>query len=320
MDLEAELLKSISVDELELKVKEKVRSFHGFLTRDVALRLIAKERGLLKQEDREYELAAIPKGEKKISFKASVKRIWPVAEYSSGKRSRVVEVGDGSGTRPLVLWNDDVELAGSLRLNDRIAVSGAYEKGGELHLGYSGRLEVTEKAGFVPLSELKDNETAHVRGFIAEMEGPDEFVRSGRAERGFSFILSDGLDERRCVIFEGLDRAEKLRKGDEVIIEGARISYGNIELGSGSRIRSRRASEMLLGTIRKLDCEGERLVVGTEDREVAFDRENGLRFLGVSVADDITLATVVSLKKDSVLNTRIAVRLDVKDGRIAVRC
>ncbi len=310
MDLEAELLKSVPSDELELKVKEKVRSFHGFLTRDVALRLIAKERGLLRQEDRAYELAAIPKGEKKVAFRAEVRKIWPAAEYSSGKRSRVVEVGDGTGVRPLVLWNEDVELAGTLRLKDRIAVSGAYEKGGELHLGYSGKIEVTEKAGFVPLAELKDNETAHVRGFIAEIEGPDEFVLSGKAQRGFSFILSDGKTERRCVIFQGLDRADKLRKGDEVIIENADISYGNIQLGSGSRIRSRRASEMLLGTVKRMECDGERLIVGTEEREVSFDREGGLRFLGVSVADDIALSTVVSLKKDSVLNTRIAVRLD----------
>jgi hypothetical protein len=155
---------------------------------------------------------------------------------------------------------------------------------------------------------------------VAEIEGVDEFIRDGRAERGFSFMVSDGKSERRCVIFAGADRAERLRKGDEVIIEGARIRNGNIELDGETRLLSRRASEMLLGTVTKLESQGERLIIEADGRALTLDRENGLRLLGLYVAEDIALSTVVSLKKDSVLNTRIAVKIEVKDGQIVVRC
>ena len=45
MDLEAELLKSLPKEELESQITERIKSFQGLLTRDVALRLIAKEKG-----------------------------------------------------------------------------------------------------------------------------------------------------------------------------------------------------------------------------------------------------------------------------------
>lgn len=220
MELEPELLKSLSRDALEKEVADRISSFHGLLTREVALRLIAKEMGLLKDEEREYALADIPKGARKIRFSATVRKVWPVATYSSGKRSRVVEVTDAGSSAPegrmpaaahetvmpLVLWNDDVELADGLRTRDRISVRGAYEKGGELHLGYSGALEVSHKAAFSDLGSLEEGQEVHVRGFITAMEGHGSFVRGGRTVKGFAFTLSDGSNERRCVMLEGLGR------------------------------------------------------------------------------------------------------------------
>ncbi|MEW6035649.1 MAG: hypothetical protein AB1529_03480 [Candidatus Micrarchaeota archaeon] len=319
MDLEAELLKSVQKGELEALVAERIKSFHGFLTREVALRLIAKEKGLLKTEEKSYRLADIPKGEKRVSFIAKVKKVWPVAAYSSGKRSRVVEVEDESGGKPLILWNGDVELAAKLRTRDGISVRGAYEKGGELHLGYSGTLDVTDKAAFTELAELKENESAHVRGYVAAIEGADSFVRLGRTVRGFSFMVADGKTERRCVIFEGLARSERLREGDEVIIEGAAVRNGNVEIDGHTRMLSRRKGDMLLGQVTKLETRNSELVVEVGGKEALFDRQNALRFMGVQAAEDIALSTVVSLKKDELLNSRIAVKIEQKDGQTLVR-
>lgn len=321
MDAEAELLTAIGKEGLESEVSAKIKSFHGLLTREVAIRLIAKEKGLLKEEEKEYRLAEIPKGAKRFGFSAHVKKVWPVAVYSSGKRSRVVEIVDESATggKPLVLWNDDVELAKNLRSKDEIRVKGAYERGGELHLGYGGILEVTKKAAFSSLAELNDGETVHLRGAISAIEGHDTFIKDGRKVHGFSFMLSDGRNERRCLVVDGTDRAEKLKAGDEALIEGAVVSNGNIEIGSSARMLVRRAGEMLLGEVRKLECENETLRVDVEGKGVVLGRGSALRFLGVEVADDIALSTVVSLKKESLLNTRIAVKIEEKDGQVLVK-
>ena len=59
-------------------------------------------------------------------------------------------------------------------------------------------------------------------------------------------------------------------------------------------------------------------MVEVNGRELQLDRGNALKFLGVEIADDIDLCTVVSLKKDSLLNKRIAVKID--DQRVLNAC
>jgi hypothetical protein len=327
MDLEAELRKSATEEELELWISEKVGSFHGLLTREVAVRLIAKERGLLRSEDKAYRLSDIPKGERKVSFEAKVRKVWPVAQYPSGKRSRVVEVEDDTGSRPLVLWNDDIALAKTLRAKDAVRVKGSYEKNGELHLGYSGSLDIVSKAAFTDLHELADGHGIHLRGFVSSIEGEDTFVREGRSFRGFSFMLSDGKCERRCVLLSLLGRASHIESGDEIILENADARDGDIEITDDTRMLSRRAKDMLIGELGEIvieagaggGAEGEMLRVAVGEKAAVFGREDALRFLGVEAADDIALSTVVQLKKDAMIDKRIAVRLVYKDGHVHVR-
>jgi len=213
----------------------------------------------------------------------------------------------------------DVELGNALRSKDELLVKGAYERNGELHLGYSGTLKVTEKAGFSPLDGLEDGQNVHLRGFVAKMEGQDSFVKGTDTVQGFSFMLSDGKSERRCVMLGGLERAGKLEEGDDVIIENGTVRNGNVEIDSDVRVLSRRARDMLIGELSMLECEGEKLLAKVGEKEVALDRLNALRFLGVQAADDIDLCTVVNLKKDALINNRMAVRIQQREGQIIIR-
>lgn len=319
MDLEAELIKHMGGDGLDEAIKEKIDSFHGFLTREVALRLIAKEKGLVKDEEKLCRINDIRKGDKRVSLLAAVKRIWPVATYSSGKCSRVLEIKDESGSMPLVLWNQDVELANSLHPRDIIKVRGAYEKNGELHLGYSGAIGIDSRAGFTPLDDLPEGELAHVRGFVHSIEGVDRFVSGTDTSKAFSFILSDGKTDTRCVIWGDLGRGGKLKVGDEVLIEDALINKGNIEVSAEARVLMRRPKDMILGELTRLECGDGELHAEVGGKELVLDRDNALRFLKVEAADDILLSTLVALKKDSVLNSTIAIKIEKRDGHIHVR-
>lgn len=315
MDLEVELLKILEKEELEKTIKEKIKSFHGLLTREVAMRLLAKERGLLKEEEKKYRLAEIPKNEKKVGFSVHIKKIWQVAEYSSGKKSRVVEVEDETAVKPLVLWNDDVELVKGLRVRDEITVKGAYERSGELHLGYSGSIVVANKASFSDLAEMEEGEIVHLRGVVSAVEGNDKFIINGKQTPGFSLMISNGKMERRCVIFEGLDRAKKIELDDEIIIEGAIVKNGNVEINADARLLVRRIKNMLIGTVKKMECVGEKLHVEVGERKVTFDRENALRFFNIQIAEDIMLSTITELKEGVILNTKVAIK--EKDGQIS---
>jgi hypothetical protein len=248
-----------------------------------------------------------------------VKKIWPIASYASGKRSRVLEVEDETGKMPLVLWNDDTLLAEGIHPRDRINVKGAYERNGELHLGYSGAIQVTERAGFPELEDLPEGDYAHIRGFVSRIEGIDSFVAGTNTKKAFSFIISDGKTERRCVLWEGIARGEKLREGDEVLIEDALVNKGNIEISGSARMLSRRPRDMLIGSITKLEQKDEMLFAEVEGREIALRREDALRFMGVEAADDILLSTIVSLKKDNLINSRIAIKIEEKDGQVLIK-
>jgi len=75
---------------------------------------------------------------------------------------------------------------------------------------------------------------------------------------------------------------------------------------------------MLIGDLKKFDCSENMVLVEIDEKEIHLDRKNALRFLGVEIAEDIDLCTVVSLKKDSLLNKRIAVKID--DKRVLNAC
>lgn len=118
---------------------------------------------------------------------------------------------------------------------------------------------------------------------------------------------------------EGVERAQGLKEGDEVIIEDAYVTGSTLDVRASSRILSRRLSNMLIGEIKKLECTDDSLLVDVEGTGVTLDRENALRFMSVNVAGDIALSTVTALKKDKLLNSRIALRIEKKDGRVIVR-
>ncbi len=331
MDTETELLKTVNKDELDASILEKIKAFHGLLTREAAMRLLAKEKGLLKEEERAYELAKIPEGTKKLRINALVKKVWPVATYSSGKRSRVLELEDSSGSRSLLLWNQDVELANNLRSRDRISIRGAYERNGELHLGFNGELKMVSRAGFLDLANiagttgtLTDTTNAHVRGFVFRVLGPGEYVRGGKSRRGsaFTIVVEDGGGVPvTCVVFENSDRVIRLRVGDEVIFEDAEVAGGLIWIGKGSRMFSRRKDEMLCGKLDSLSAvnDGSGMVVEIDGKSISLDRENALRLLGAAVADDISLPTVVTLKKQTLINRNIALKIEKKEDTIFIK-
>ncbi len=246
--MESSLLELMQKDELEQELSGRIGKFQGLLTREAAMRLMAKERGLL--EEKFCGIPDIHEGQRDLSIKARVKRVWPMATYSSGKRSRVIEVEDGKGAAALVLWNGDAESGKCIRKRDLIIVRGAYERNGELHLGQGGNISFSERSDLRNLRELEEDGYSHVRGIVSRVDGIDSFVREGAVPRvGFAFFVSDGGDEVRCVIWEGLSRGEKLTPGDEVILENALFHRGELGISDEGRILSRKAQEV--ATVKK---------------------------------------------------------------------
>lgn len=312
MDAREALLSAMTEDEMEEAVNEKIEKFHGFLTREVALKLIAKEKGLLREEEKMIKLSEMSPEIKKAVLNVTVERIYPVAQYKAGKKSRRILVKDESGERTLVLWNDDVDLTLKMRTGDLLEIKDAYEKEGEIYLGYSGFMKTKKRAEFSDISGVseKEDKKIHVRGFISRI--------SGFSRGAFIFTVSDGKNEAECRITDDIFRGNALKEGDEIIIEGAVVRKGIIEVDAASRLLTRRKERMLAGMINKMECKGETLEVLVSKERVKLDRENALRFMGIRAADDIRLDTLVTLKKDGLLNRNINVKVTRKNEKIII--
>jgi len=309
MDVRSLLLKNMSEEELEKKINTKTESFHGLITRDVAMKMLAKEMGLL-IEKKTCRVSEIPKEGRGLTIFGKVARIFSLEQYRTGKKSRVLLLEDKTGSIPLRLWNDDVKFFTKTRVGDEIEARRVYEKNGELNLGYSGEVVIINSAQFTPLSSLPQNGFVNVRGFIESI--------GGYRGQNFFFVLNDETANIRCRIIEDTKRGKFLEKGHEVIIENAKIDVGFLDVVLSSRVLARKRENIVAGKIKSIELKDDSLNVEIGEKKIVFNRNNALKFLRVDVHDDIALSTIVSLKKDALLNSSVSLKVKQENGEYMI--
>ena len=255
--------------ELEEELERKQAQFAGLLTRDGALELIARERGVEVKKNRAQtsfiRLAEITSFDSPASVKA---RVWHVfatkkfvkktAEGSRLGKVRNVLLKDGSGEAMLVLWGRDVDWVDvvGLKRNQVVEVVGAIARksgmGVELHSNLSTRLNRVEESVELPLYAKKVLSAQEIAssmydvdfvGKISRVGRQSEFQRvkkNGEVESGsvFDCLLEGGGRQLRLVAWDSnallLSRAGV---GDEVLVEGANTKLGRdgleVELHAG---------------------------------------------------------------------------------------
>lgn len=310
VDPYAELSKAMPEEEIESLVEMKIKSFHGLLTRDVALKLIAKERGLLKEEEKIFKANEVKEGAKKVTIVAEVSAIMPEVTYASGKKSRDVILKDETGEVRLRLWEDDIRRCVNMRTGSKVKLSNAYEKYGALGLGYAGSIEIVEKAGFTPLGSLKPGERAHVMGTISEV--------NGQADDGFRFKIKGEDSETDAVILDGTGRGGKLEAGDIIVLDNAIFAGGRIEIRADTRMLLKKPKGMVSGKIEAMEETPLGMKVTINGRELSFDRDNAMQFLGVRPAEDIALGTIIGLKKGEMNGSAVAIRVREENGTFII--
>lgn len=300
MDVEAELLKIMSKDELEQAVKAKTDEFHGFLTREVALKLIAADKEILKKEIK--GIKDIHTGARGVSVLAKVTEVYPTRVYSSGNRSRVIRINDGTGETGLMIWNKDADDATGIKVGDEIEVINAMEKNGELSLGYSGYMKVVKRAGFTPLNEIKESEgkRIHVRSFVSNL--------TGRSGSGYQFGISDGKESVECFFGYGDKRYSGLANGREIVIENGLIDKGNIKIDNKTRILLKR-EKIITGILESIEEKDDKVEVVVDGKKLMLDKEAAYRLLDVKPVEGVELSTIIKLKRDSILNKNILIDL-----------
>ena len=301
----------LSKEQIEEQIEKKISDFHGLLTREVAVKLIAKEHGLLKDKEQFFKIKDIKPGTRKINVIAKIGRINKEVIHTSGKRSRGMLIKDDTGGISLTLWNDDLAFFKKLKVGDELLVKNAYEKFNSLSLGYNGTLEITLHSPFTSLSDAENGNYVHVKEFISKIEGKKSYEKDRQKKTLFSFIIKDvnnEKNEKRCVIWENVERGEKLETGDEVIIENAFVRNNELHINENTRLLVKKHRNLVSGTLDAIECNDETVSLSIGKNELKLDRDNALKFFGLQVKEDVSLATIANLKKSSMLNKSIYVR------------
>lgn len=304
----------MSEQQIEEAVAEKIDSFHGFLSREVALKLIAKEKGLLKEEERFYKIKDIPDDAKKISLVAKVEKVLPEVTYPSGKHSRSVLLSDETGTINLKLWEEGMALCSRLRTGSSITIRNAYERFGDLNLGYKGTIELENSNNYTKLDSIINeviDGPVHVYATVSKVDGPD-------ANSHFVFYVSDNKTEIKCIIRGATERGKKMSETDLVIIDNAKVENGKLILSTDSRLLLKRQKNLISGKIDGLGEDGANLWVEIGGKRYSLDRQNAFKFLNLTLSDDISLETVTQLKRDSLVGTTANIRVREANGSFLI--
>jgi hypothetical protein len=301
-----ELLDKMGKEALEERIRGKISEFQGLLTREAAMKLIASEEGLIeKEKEAVYSIKDIPRDARGINLIAKVTKILSKVTTTSQKSYRDMQVNDGSGTMTLRLWGKDIDFFSKVKIGDEIEIKNAYEKMDMLSLSFKGEIALHRKAPFMHFGEAKDGEFVNVKGTITKIEGMRP--KEGTGKISFAFFVSDGESERRCIIWEMPERGSKLAAGDEIIIENALSKNSELQLSYNSRMLVKSVSA-IRGKVEELEPVGEEAKIVVAGRRLVLDRPNALKLLGVSVAKDIALSTILTIKKSFLLNTDVALK------------
>jgi replication factor A1 len=156
---------SLSSQELEKRLDEKIESLGHLVNEDVALRLVAKDLNisLLNEETKKPSIQVVDlvPNMNNVNLELIVDSVGALREFvkKDGKPGKLIRasVSDASGKASLIAWDEQTKVAEPLSCGSKIFVHSAYTKSGlrgdmEIHLGNRSRLEVisASKPGSLP--------------------------------------------------------------------------------------------------------------------------------------------------------------------------
>ncbi|MCX8169549.1 MAG: OB-fold nucleic acid binding domain-containing protein [Candidatus Methanomethyliaceae archaeon] len=227
----------ISEEEIEHLIEEKRRSLGYLIDEDVALRLIARDLGILIHEGiflTEVKIKDLVPNMRSVTLNVTLEKNFGVREFdrkdgSKGKFGRGL-VKDDTGSAFLVLWNDKAEVLHKLKSGAQIVIKQGYTREGmdgslEIHVGERSEIEIVREGG--------------VKGRILKIYDPLEYIRDdGSKVRLLCFLIKGEEDEKRAFLWNPSEEfLKKLIEGMEVEIIEGQIREKEIYIKKESHIR-----------------------------------------------------------------------------------
>lgn len=248
--LKSLLLQKLSDEELAVQVKDLQKKFHGFLSEEGAVNLIASRYGL-SAKAKPVELTKIRdfRVGGTVSFNCVLlSALAPRRFEVNGRKGFVANatVADETGQATLVFWNKDAFTSLNFERNSFLLVKNAFVKQeGEAHSRLvtevlaGGEDDAFPKSG---VRGLKVNDCIglvnfDVYGRVLEKSSVREFTAKGKPGLLVKALLADESGQRGAVFWNSnAEQFNRLSVGDVVKIEGAYEKDGEIHAGKDARV------------------------------------------------------------------------------------
>ncbi|MEM4348377.1 MAG: hypothetical protein QXN37_02300 [Candidatus Anstonellaceae archaeon] len=295
MDIEA-LLQQHLGKKTEEAIRHKIEEFGGLLTREAAIRLLCKQHGIYIQNP--IKLADASKTILPFSFRAKVRRIFPVQYYNDKDYSVRIHVYDHTAEAIVILWNEQAKIAFELCQNDEVEGKEAYFRNGEIWIGKTGFLRLLQPAPRMQVEELTAG-VCTVEGRVGEIE-PDYFYvdkKTGKERKMSSFQLCGRQQCRRVVIWiDDFDYSSYgLSVGDFVVLDGVIFKSGEIHFNSKSRLIKNAKREE--GRVKSVYVEGQECILEIENKRFKISLPQALQIFGImQVPQGVSPQTLIQIK------------------------
>lgn len=277
-------------------IAARIAEFGGLLTRQAAVRLLCKERGIAVERRVSLSGARGQKGH--FSFSARVGRVFPVQKFPNSRDSSLrMHISDSSGQSTLVLWNEQCRLEKEIFAGDEIECAGAYFRAGEIFIAKSGSVKKTGGAQAESLDGLREG-ACSVQGIVKGAEGERSFRRNGEERRMFSFTICQGETCARAVAWQGNGAQFEIpSEGDTVLLENAFFRAGEVHLSAKSRLVIISSSQEKEGVVERIAVEGGNAVFRIGGGEFSLPLASALPLLQIrSLPPGVLSGTALSIK------------------------
>lgn len=241
-------------EEILKRIEEKKKMTEGFLTDEVAVRIVASElRVEIPRESFRHEILIkdLISGLGDITVVGRIIRIYSVqtfvrSDMTEGKVAHLI-ISDETGELKVVLWNDKISLVENEKVKEGqiVRIAHGYTREGrngklELHLSERGNLQVlSPEEERVKVAEIKtEGGPLTVEGIVATTPDRREVTVKTEKIPVTSFDLSDETGKIMVSLWRKLaDTAKDFRAGTKIRIRNAYVRKGfgdQLELTSRS--------------------------------------------------------------------------------------
>lgn len=229
--------RGISEEELKKLIEERSRKLGYLIDDEVAIRLIARDLGILVSDgtfSTEVKIKDLVPNMRSVTLSVTLERNFGVKEFdkkdgSKGKVGRGL-IKDETGSAFLVIWNEKAEVLHKLKIGARLVIRQAYTREGmdgslEIHVGERSEIEVLDEGG--------------LKGVVWKVYDPIEHTGSdGSKAKLTCFIMKEGGKERRVFVWNpSEDFLKNLIEGAEVEIVEGRVKDEEVYVNRESHIR-----------------------------------------------------------------------------------